>query len=1199
MFLFPPKKDSPAFVGKTSPLLLLAFFLILLSPSYSVGKGIPIQFLSDSLQVEAGQSQVIAFRRVGKLPAPAEYPVSIHPADAVEVLQPAKILTNQPVGYLRIRPLKPGKATLTVAGQSLALEISPRTTPRLVVAPRITSPLQGASAWGEIAVAAECFLPGNTLPHAILRLPNGESLTPEPSSTESSGPGWQFLFLLDTSRLPAGDQDLTLEVYFENKLLATSDLLTIRVAFPSPEEILADECENRVNTPRPESYGEKFPSIRNDESASGGQMVNNYSSDPVWLTEVVLKQAGHYQMMIVARGDEALGAFPTLMLRVNDQPRAVTNGRVTDRQWRRTPLGLPMRFEAGKHLLGVRFENDFSEGKVDRNLYLDRYELAKVDAPGAQPAPEPDEPMLATMTMMETRPAAGKGSRFRIYFDSIFDGKTIGGPVTLTAQCRLDDPSSKGFPEVELWLNARSVAKSIGPGMIFTLDPAQFQPGKNILQLRAKNSEDKWVESGAQTLTFETASRAKAAQTHYFTMYDRGWDGTMTGRYEVGDGKRPTDSAAWISDGESILQLPDSLSGAFDLSVLARGQNFQGPPKLEIALRQEGKETPVAVTNIEGDWTETYVGALEARSGAKELIVRFVNDKYDGENGDRNLWLRWIKLAEKTNDIIPEKTTILTKYWPGQQPVGLADAIVVDLVAPRAVRSVDLSINDNPQNLEIDVSDGLNPVLIPLLTRSLGAGSHRVKIVVHHIDGGKTESSAREIRVSADREPSRGLYSQSVKMLDRLGLGASQKDLVKILVAGPEKWLAESLGPENVGQREMIANALDAQFYGQNASERLVQKALYEAVIDPNPVRQRFVLWTQNHFSTWMEKAGREKKRREHEAFARLGVAPFFHLLLTSATSPAMLTYLDQQRSFAGRLNENYARELLELHTVGVGGGYAQADVTALANLLTGWSMAEQGDLAGTGDDLVGEFRYDPRLNAGDALQVMGLDFPVTQPLERFDRVLTLLEALAAHPSTGEHLARKLAESYVSNPAPEALVRSLGRVYAKTGGDMQSLLLSLAQSGEFARSPRRVATPLDFALRVSRAASITDTSLLADFLRRSGMGLFDHSTPDGYPAEDANYVSSNAMMQRWRFAQRVESRLITLIPRSWRDARDLSQEQTQRMLDLAAVRLLGRCLSPKSNRAAMDLLAKAPPHGQARARLIVQFICQTPEAGLR
>jgi uncharacterized protein (DUF1800 family) len=157
-------------------------------------------------------------------------------------------------------------------------------------------------------------------------------------------------------------------------------------------------------------------------------------------------------------------------------------------------------------------------------------------------------------------------------------------------------------------------------------------------------------------------------------------------------------------------------------------------------------------------------------------------------------------------------------------------------------------------------------------------------------------------------------------------------------------------------------------------------------------VRNRFVLWTENHFSTWIEKADALNKWAEHARFLELGAAPFGSLLRASATSPAMLLYLDQNRSFANKLNENYAREIMELHTLGVHAGYRQEDVTALASVLTGWTLSADAPTKGDVREMARSFRFDPILNSPAARKVFGMEFAKTEdPQARYDRTLAAL----------------------------------------------------------------------------------------------------------------------------------------------------------------------------------------------------------------
>jgi uncharacterized protein (DUF1800 family) len=340
-----------------------------------------------------------------------------------------------------------------------------------------------------------------------------------------------------------------------------------------------------------------------------------------------------------------------------------------------------------------------------------------------------------------------------------------------------------------------------------------------------------------------------------------------------------------------------------------------------------------------------------------------------------------------------------------------------------------------------------------------------------------------------------------------------------------------------------------------------------------------------------------------------------------------MLVYLDQEKSYAHKLNENYAREIMELHTLGVHGGYSQADVTTLAALLTGWSLTSEVRLPLPGEEkmqsnggndagLEKDFRYDALLNDGKPRRVFGLAFDDAPPPERYDRVCLALEFLAAHPATAQHICRKIVDHYVGTPAPDALVRDLARVYLENGGDLRSVLRALAAHPLFWSAPDRLATPQDYALRLARLLRSADPTEdgsksakpqdIERFLKLSGMGLFDRATPDGYPEQDAAYADSNSLLQRWRFAQNLGGLIGNLVPSSWRQPPARSEtavlpenafDAPQRLIDLAALRLTGRLLPQASNQAARGLLGDMPTADEAQQAIV--FVSLLPEANLR
>jgi uncharacterized protein (DUF1800 family) len=284
-----------------------------------------------------------------------------------------------------------------------------------------------------------------------------------------------------------------------------------------------------------------------------------------------------------------------------------------------------------------------------------------------------------------------------------------------------------------------------------------------------------------------------------------------------------------------------------------------------------------------------------------------------------------------------------------------------------------------------------------------------------------------------------------------------------------------------------------------------------------------------------------------------------------------------------------------------VKGGYTQKDVTTLADLLTGWTLADEAPLDGNGN-LEHTFRYDPFLNSDTPCQILDMNFPGVSPDRRFDRVLTALNMLAAHPSCAQFISRKLIEHYVSDPAPPGLVDDLARVYMETGGDLRVVLLDLSEKPAFWAAATKDASPIDFSVRLARLANMANPFAVNDLASHSGMGMFDRATPDGYPDADGYFVSSNALLQRWHFAQTVQNNFLNngLIPNDWKPAdHQWDPATTQRLVDLAAVRITGNVLGANSNAAALQLIAAAPENTAGRLHLLTTFLCQVPETSLR
>ncbi len=298
------------------------------------------------------------------------------------------------------------------------------------------------------------------------------------------------------------------------------------------------------------------------------------------------------------------------------------------------------------------------------------------------------------------------------------------------------------------------------------------------------------------------------------------------------------------------------------------------------------------------------------------------------------------------------------------------------------------------------------------------------------------------------------------------------------------------------------------QIAGQVSAARVVR-----AVHSDWPLREVMVDFWSNHLSVDRRKGivGALLAHYESEVLRRHALGRYEDLLLASAKSPAMLLYLDNWRSFAEHplfpkrgLNENYARELLELHTVGLDAGYTQDDVVAVARVLSGWSLARR-EPAG--------FRFRPRVHDGRRVRVMGE--PV--PGEGIERGEALLRRLARHPATARHLATKLVRRFVDDAPPRALVARATDRYLEREGDIAAVLELVLEAPAF-RDPtrRKFQTPWRWWVE-----SIRSTGGRCDggrptqmLLARLGEAPFRARSPAGYPEVASSWIDPGAMIER-------------------------------------------------------------------------------------
>ncbi len=362
-------------------------------------------------------------------------------------------------------------------------------------------------------------------------------------------------------------------------------------------------------------------------------------------------------------------------------------------------------------------------------------------------------------------------------------------------------------------------------------------------------------------------------------------------------------------------------------------------------------------------------------------------------------------------------------------------------------------------------------------------------------------------------------------VLGRAGFGARPGDAERLRRIGVGAYVREQLAPERIDDsacevrvrrfETLHARAGDLFEYKRKVVEdELVRVTILRAVHSRRQLFEAMVHFWTDHFNVGLGKGDCAwlKTADDRDVIRRHALGSFRDLVRASALSPAMLVYLDGQANRrgvdGGRPNENYARELLELHTLGVRGGYTQQDVMEAARCLTGWTVRKKWNRGGV--------EFDPTGHDDGAKEVLGVRIPAGGGERDLD---LLLDAILAHPSTAEHLAGKLCRRFVADAPPPGLVARVAAAFRESGGRIAPTLERLFLSEEFlAARGTRLKRPFDFVVSALRAldADTDGGPALQAWLARMGQSPFGYPTPDGYPDEPEPWLGT--LLWRWNFA---------------------------------------------------------------------------------
>ena len=375
-----------------------------------------------------------------------------------------------------------------------------------------------------------------------------------------------------------------------------------------------------------------------------------------------------------------------------------------------------------------------------------------------------------------------------------------------------------------------------------------------------------------------------------------------------------------------------------------------------------------------------------------------------------------------------------------------------------------------------------------------------------------------------------GLFSDltidpSHHLLSRVAYGPWPGDLDEVKKMGMQKWIDQQLDPEKIDDKacDVRAHRFETiymepgscfEFKKDVLRRDIVRHTLLRAIYSKRQLLEVMVSFWTDHININLDKGNciYLKPSDDRLVIRKHALGKFRDLIRASAISPAMLVYLDgtdNRKSGPHDVpNENYARELLELHTLGVHGGYSQKDVFEVARCLTGWRVKGEWER--------GVVHFDPTFHDDGQKMVLSKTIPAGGGEKDLDRVLDIL---TKHPSCANFISAKLVQKFVADDPPTSLVDKCASEFTRTDGDIKSVLRVLLNSTEFQDSKGgKLKRPFHYVVSTLRmlGAETHAHDELIEYLQRMGQAPFQYPTPDGFPEEPGPWLGT--LLWRWKFA---------------------------------------------------------------------------------
>ncbi len=428
-----------------------------------------------------------------------------------------------------------------------------------------------------------------------------------------------------------------------------------------------------------------------------------------------------------------------------------------------------------------------------------------------------------------------------------------------------------------------------------------------------------------------------------------------------------------------------------------------------------------------------------------------------------------------------------------------------------------------------------------------------------------SSASAKDAAANATLSPS------DLALLNRVTWGVSASSAADMARLGPAKWLdgqlhptaGDHLPPDALAQIDALplshetaielARNLDAEAKAANAMpdpdqkkaaqqayqqdlqgwlKQAVSREILRDVYSTDQLKEQMTWFWFNHFNVHQGKANLRVLVGDYEdhAIRDHAMGRFRDLLEATLKHPAMLRYLDNADNAAGHINENYAREIMELHTMGVGSGYTQTDVQELARILTGVGIDQNPQNPKLKPELQSQLIRDGLFEFNPARHDYGDKVFLGHTIKGrgFGEVEEALDILAKEPATARHVSAQLAAYFVSDTPPPALVDKMAQTFQRSNGDIAATLETMFRSSEFKASlGTEFKDPAHYAISAVRLAYddrvILNTAPVQNWMNRLAEPLYNHETPDGYPMSSAAWDGPGQMAARFEVARQIGS----------------------------------------------------------------------------